>query len=297
MPLHTFCLDVLHWVSHVHPRANTRRWPVGKIAASVTVDRVVLSGTKSRGRKRNAGALDVSRLPPSTRRRLNDVLAATEEATWLTKAPCVRSLDDAKSLAPLWASALANLQDKARCAAVPVSLSSHDDRMLQYGRDVPTCSLGPEGCAATTFPGNMGPLPIYVMPSVQELIDRGEPPPHAFSSNATCLLCIRRDCHASTLAWQSMVTNPTHQILRGSICPPPFANLVDVPGGYHTSAMCSLPVDGGNKSVFGPHAIVGIHGKLVPRINPETKQWFFDQSAIKVRNPSFLCQGAQASTS
>ena len=284
---------MVHWVSHVYPRTNTARWPVGKITASVTVDTIVTTGGKSRGRKRNQDALDMNVLPPSTRRRLNDILAATESATWMTKAPCVRSLQDVNSLAPLWASALASLKTEARCEHVPVSLSSHDDRMLQYGRDVPLCSLGEENCAALVYPGNMGPLPIYVMPSVQEQLDRGVKPQQPFSSTAACLLCIRRDCHAATLAWQSMVTNPQHQILRSSVCPPPFTNLVNVPGGYAESAMCTHSGEG---AVFGPASIVGVHAKLVVRLNPETNTWYFDQSSIKINSPSFLCPGAQAIT-
>lgn len=285
-------MDVLHWTTHVYPRTNAQKWPVGKISSCVTVDRLVRTGAKSRGRKRNVNTLDTMTLPPSIRRRLNDVLTVTESVTWLAKLPCVRTEEDAQSLAPMWASVLANVSEPAVCESVPISLSSHDDRMLQYGRDVPLCALGEDSCAAMQFPGNQGPLPIYVMPAVQDLLDQGLPPPRPFSCSATCLLCIRRDVHAAVLAWSSMIANSNVQIHRGACIPPPFANLRDVPGGYISKAM----VTDQQQNVFGPVSIVGSHRSLRCCYNPETSHWFFDQSSIKVNSPSFLCPGTTATT-
>lgn len=298
MPLHSFCLDVVHWISYVYPRADPYRWPVGKISASVTVNEIVSSGQKTRGRKRAASALDSKNTPPSLRRRLNDVLNVTNSPAWQTNLPSVRAHDDLDSLVPIWASVLAKLEQPARCEPVPVSLSHHEDRMLEYGRDVPLCALGDEACAALQVPGNQGPLNIYVMPSVQALLDQGLPPPAPFSPDATCLLCIRRDVHAAVLAWNALVPNPSVAINRCACVPPPFSNLVDVPGGYIRQAMAQAHDDDGKPgtNVFGPVSIVGCHAQLQARVNPETQRFYIDQSSIKVPCPSFLCPGTTACT-
>ena len=279
-------LDTFHFVSHVYPRSSPYRFPVGKISSLVTVDNVLSSAC---ARKRPALCSNNKSLPPSVRRRLNDLVRVTESSTWLSHLPCIRTDTDVESLAPIWASVLAGAQTEARCEAVPISLSTHEDRMLTYGRDVPLCSLGEVACAAMQYPGNQGPLPIYVMPSVQDLIDKGRPPPAPFKKNSVCLLCIRRDVHAAVLAVSSMVANPSAQINRGACYPPPFTNLVDVPGGYRSDAMVT---HGREQNVFGPVSIVGSHRSLVCRICPETRTWFFDQSAIKIHSPAFLGPGA-----
>ena len=250
----------------------------------ITVDSALAATPVSRGRgKKRAHDEKEVTLPPSIRRRLDDLLNATRSSTWHADMPCVRSLEDAKCLAPAWASVLANAAKPARCEPVPISLAAHEDRMLTYGRKVPLCCLG-EGCAALQYPTNCGPLPIYVMPSVQRLIDQGVEPPCPFSQDATCLLCIRRDVHAAVLAWGSMIGSPDVQINKSACCPPPFANLVDVPGGYHASAIITT----GKHNVLGPASIVGCHHNLECVQNPETKQYGFDQSALKVVGPAFL---------
>ncbi|MEK9528210.1 MAG: hypothetical protein VW491_04795, partial [Gammaproteobacteria bacterium] len=84
---------------------------------------------------------------------------------------------------------------------------------------------------ARSVPGNQGPLPIYVSPSVQAQLDSNKQVA-PFDKAATCLLCIRRDVHAAVLSWNALVPDPIAQISPMARIPPPFANLVNVPGGY-----------------------------------------------------------------
>ena len=294
MPLHQFVLDTVHWTGQIYrSSADTQRWKVGGIVASTVIDNVIRQRAKTSNKKRRRKTLTANKdgeLPPSVRRRLCEVLNATESATWMANLPCLRAVEDAECQAPMWASVLSSLKDDSCCTNVPISLSYHDDRMLTYGRDVPLCAMGDQ-CAALVYPANQGPLPIYVMPSVQAMLDRGERPSAPFSPGAHCLLCIRRDVHAAVLAWSSMVVNASVQLKRGACVPPPFANLVDVPGGYKKSAMINTE----NQSVFGPSNIVGAHASLKCRIDPASRTWYFDQSAIKHENRhSFLFQGTTA---
>lgn len=56
---------------------------------------------------------------------------------------------------------------------------------------------------------------------------------------AMCLLCIRRDMHATYLAYKSVMMNPQRQISRSCFVIPPFMNLVDCPGKYYDLSKCS----------------------------------------------------------
>lgn len=304
--MHQFILDTVHWTSQVYPKhTDPQRWKVGGIAASVVVDQIMRDPTKLGLRKRKRGKhqiVDKDKLPPSIRRRLLDILEVTESPTWMSKLPCVRTMEDVNAQKPLWESVLRQLELPQKCSRVTVSLNTHDDAMLTYGRkykhkqtgqlcDVPLCALG-DSCAALVYPGNQGPLPIYLMPSEQLRIDKLLPPVVPFSSNATCLLCIRRDVHAAVLAWLSLLTNEHVQIQRGTCIPPPFCNLVSTVGGYIPNAMINTD----KHNCFGPVNIVGMHNSLQVRYNPTTSQWYFDQSSIKFMPPSsFLCQGATTS--
>lgn len=308
--MHQFVLDTVHWTSQVYPKqTDPQRWKVGGISSSLVVDQIIRDPSKLGLKKRKRGKHQIVErdiLPPSIRRRLLDVLEITESPTWMSKLPCVRTLEDVNAQTPLWKSVLQHLKLPQTCQHVTVSLNCHDDKMLTYGRkykdaavfkktgqlsDVPCCALKDQ-CAALVYPGNQGPLPIYLMPSEQQHIERGHPPVVPFSSNATCLLCIRRDVHSAVLAWLSLLTNEQVQIQRGACIPPPFCNLVSTVGGYRPEAMINTE----KHNCFGPVNIVGMHSSLKVRYNPATSNWYFDQSAIKFMPPSsFLCPGATTS--
>lgn len=283
-------------------QTDPQRWKVGGISTALVVDQIIRNPSKLGLRKRKRGKhqmVDKDDLPPSIRRRLIDLVDLAESPTWMAKLPCVRTLADTQAQAPLWEAVLKNLELPQKCSPVCISLSSHDDRMLSYGRkcfdphnpskliDVPLCCLK-DHCAAKIYPANQGPLPIFLMPSEQARIDKGKPPLAPFSCNATCLLCIRRDVHAAVLAWLAMLTNEQVQIQRSACIPPPFCNLVSTVGGYNPSAM----INTAKHNCFGPVNIVGMHNSLVVRYNPVKQNWYFDQSAIKFNPPSsFLCPG------
>lgn len=296
MPRHTAAsspttnlLDYLHWVSHVHPDTSLHRWRVGKVTATLHVDKILAKCAKSSAAKRKRTETVA---PPSIAKRIREIIDASASESWTAELPAVRAEDDAASQVPLWIAALKSLGERVVCDSVDVSTCQHDDRMLTYGRDAPLCSLGDQ-CLARVYPGNQGPLAIYIPPSVQKLIDDGEA--HApFSKNSTCLLCIRRDVHACVLAWNALVPDATSHIRRKARVPPPFQNLVGVAGGYIESAFVTTPDNG----VFGTSSIVGDTGALVVRYNPRTKAFFFDQSKIKwaPTNNHFLSRGTAAAS-
>jgi len=137
--------------------------------------------------------------------------------------------------------------------------------------------------AAINSPGNQGPLPIYVSPSVQQAIDDGcKPPP--FPSTSACLLCIRRDVHSAVLSWNAMVPDQAAAIRKMPMIPPPFVNLVDVPGGYHAKYIVGNPTS----AAFGSASIVGVTGEITVRIDVRTKEFYFDQSKLVFSPNHFL---------
>ena len=274
-------------MAHVHPTADTARWPVGKVTATLHVDKVMRGAARQKPQANDTGCAP----PPSVALRIAEVMDATASEAWACDLPAVRAEEDAAMLAPLWVAALHSLSEPLVCDTVDVSLCTHDDRMLQYGRDgVPLCALGDQ-CLARVYPGNQGPLHVYIPPSVQKLVDDGgQAPPVPASS--TCLLCIRRDVHACVLAWNAMVPDATEHVRGSARLPPPFHNLVGVPGGYKPEAFVTVPGSG----VFGTTSIVGDTGDLVVRFDPREHRFFFDQSKIKW-SPSgghFLGQGTAA---
>jgi hypothetical protein len=163
--------------------------------------------------------------------------------------------------------------------SVCISTVDHENTQLKWGRQsahhptqaVPSCDYQQE-CVANSLRGTQGPLQCYLTPLQQQAFDTtgSLPEPPYF-----CLLCIRRDVHAFQLV-HSTVTN-THMCAgRGVFVIPPFQNLVDVPGGYHASAMATttdmlLPV---------PVNICGVTGTLEVRYDTIHKQWFIDQGSI-----------------
>ena len=138
-------------------------------------------------------------------------------------------------------------------------------------------------CAALDYAANQGPLPIYLLPSVQDAFDRGEKSHALEDPNAVCLLCLRRDMHAACLAWEAMVPNPSKQIHRNAVIPPPFTNMVDVPGGYRSTAMIPHA-----SMIFSPAHMVGVSGEIKIAYCPQRKTFYFDQTAITCNPPSFM---------
>ena len=198
-------------------------------------------------------------VPPSTAKRLKELQALVDSDMWRTNLPYVRCVKDVEESASLWESALRHMDhdQPAKCASVQVSTSVHQDAQLEYDREgVPLCSMGNQ-CAALLYPGNQGPLPIYMLPSTQAEFDAGNTSVATSNPRATCLLCLRRDAHGACLAWHAMVPNAVAMVNRAALLPAPFCNLVNVPGGYKESV---IALD--SAAVFSNAAIVGVSGEL-----------------------------------
>jgi len=190
-----------------------------------------------------------------------------------------------------WQNALASCSNFASAPAdtphapfIPVSYASHDSDQLVWGRPgVPMCSAGDE-CEARRYSGNQGCLHAYLTPAQQDLFDKNEP--FEMPSPPFCLLCIRCEIHSLLLAWESLIANPRQQIGRDIICVPPLQNLVDVPGGYIRSV---VGISQSAHSIISSVAVVGITGMVSVKYNPNTKQFYIDQSRIVWPQQHFLC--------
>ena len=230
-------------------------------------------------------------MPPSTRGRLDQLLHATNDDAWQARMPFIHASDTIEQYAQIWKHALsATAQDGcAPCATVPISTAFHEDNQLYYARDgIPLCSLG-DRCAALQYPGNQGPLPIYVPASVEAKIASGQK--HTYDPDATCLLCIRRDVHGACLAFNAMVPNSSAQLMKSSVMSPPFCNLCNVPNGYKQSAMAT-----NSFSVFNNCNLVGVSGEIRLQYDASRKAFHFDQTRIKINPSSFLFPGTTPHT-
>ena len=276
-------MDFLHWTQHAHPRTSPANWPSGKVASHVSVERAIRGVGNSHGVHHTVFGLPTT---VAVRARIDQLLKLTESDVWSVRLPYVLETAPATADLPLWSIALAavDAEAPALCVDAPVSTSVHDDAQLYYSRPgVPTCALGDQ-CAARLYAGNQGALPIYLSPLAQSAHDRGDPPEH--DPHAACLLCIRRDVHGAHLAWNAMCPNPQKQLMRAAVMPPPFLNLVDVPGGYKRGAMAVHA-----SPLFGGSTIVGVSGELAVRYDPLQKAFHFDQAALKITPPAFLGHG------
>jgi len=280
-PLYKFLLDFMFWSQHVHPQRSPKMWPVGKIASHVCV----ANALDPSGGQRTAGKQKTT-TPPTVTIRIKEMLTLTESDVWGMYMPFVQCSQDIEDTAlPMWTAALVHTGGAVSTANVPVSDSIHEDTQLRYNRTgVPLCALGDQ-CAAHMYPGNQGPLPVYMLPAVADAHRSGRATYIEHDEHATCLLCIRRDVHGACLAWEAMVPNPARQIQRSSIIPPPFTNLVDVPAGYKKQAF--LPM---GDALFDNANVVGVSGELCIKYDAATETFYFDQERIKCRPASFLCQ-------
>lgn len=289
-PLYKFLLDFMFWSQHVHPQKNTQAWPVGKITSHLSIANA-LRPAVTQQRVKHVD-LCTPTTPPTVAMRVKEIMRLTESDAWNMYMPFVQCADDLVSTTvPMWTAALVHTGTKLCSSVVPISDSIHEDTQLRYGRkDIPLCALGDQ-CAATMYPGNQGPLHVYMLPTVAAAHHAGKSTYIHHDEHATCLLCVRRDVHGACLAWEAMVPNPTRQIQRSSIIPPPFTNLVDVPAGYKKSAF--LPM---GEALFDNANVVGVTGELSVKYDTKQCVFFFDQERIKCRPASFLCQNTATSS-
>lgn len=159
-------------------------------------------------------------------------------------------------------------------AVVPISTAEWDNKQLEWGRTlpngtpVPLCSNG-DDCQAIELPQNQGPLHAYLSPDEEESSAIPDAPHF-------CLLCIRAQCHALDLAFQSAIAgDPMRRCDRAAGSIPPFQNLVNCPGGYHSVYLGAKSTQG-----FFSVNVVGVSGQLVSRYDPVKKRWRVDQSKL-----------------
>jgi len=165
----------------------------------------------------------------------------------------------------------------------PLTTVEHDNQQLYWGRvsarhpdkKVHMCINGSEEggvympCFAHTLPGNQGALQMWLSVSQQNLFDEtGELPPRG-----PCLLCIRKGLQKLV-----MIHGTETNMMRMSgkrLVVPPFAILVDQPGGY-SSQYCITPAN--SQVVTTPFPVNA--GTLLVRTNETGTQWYVDQGEL-----------------
>ena len=223
-------------------------------------------------------------LPPTTRRLIRDFVSVDGYKTDL---PLFRPCGDARGalLQDAWKTVLGingapcsplgmgNAGGETYSSDVCVSTVEHDNSQLVWGRDkrIPVCDYGEE-CEALSLAGNQGPLQAYLTPTQQQAFEESGKlceGPHF------CLLCIRRDTHAVHLAYSAFLSSPDVQLERKVFVIPPFQNLRDQAGGYHSWAM--LP-----EATFMPikASVAGVSGTLSVKYNPQTTHFYVDQGKM-----------------
>ncbi len=287
-------MDYCYWAQHVYPRADPSRWPSGKVSSHVSVERALaaLPGGHPRGPRASrpprggGGGFFGAAAAPGVRSKVDALLAMTESDAWGTRVPYVASCSaDLADTVPMWAAVLRAVDHGGPTVGhdAPVSTSTHEDEQLCYGRvGVPLCS--DQQCAARLYDADRGPLHIYLSAAAQAAFEATGEIPGPADPSATCLLCIRRDVQGVRLSLSAALPNPRQQINRACLMPPPFVNLVDVPGGYKASAMA---MDGATSHLFGSSTVVGAC-PLKLNYDPVKERFFFDQHDIKCSPSSFL---------
>ena len=160
---------------------------------------------------------------------------------------------------------LPGINTEKKC--IPVSTVEHETTQLCWGRkDIPVCASRHE-CEALTLQGAPGPLPIYLPVTEQDEFDLTKKLPNV---PRFCLLCIRRDAHALSMLQASLPVS-TAQTGRAAFVVPPFVNLVDVPGGYRSSAFCK-PIE--------QSRIVALSGQLNVCYDALHEKWHINQGNI-----------------
>lgn len=154
--------------------------------------------------------------------------------------------------------------------AIPYSCTSHDQRMLEWGRSgVPLCAEGSQ-CKATALRGHHGPLGIYLTVAQDRALQNGEKV--TFPEDALCLLCYRANARHMQMACEA-----SGRAMDATMVPP-FQNYFNCPGGYKEAFMgACIPVDGG-----GMIRIAAMTRDLQVRVQPtSTGNFYIDQSAIE----------------
>ncbi len=172
-----------------------------------------------------------------------------------------------KMISNAWHDVLQEQEQLTTVGKVPISTVEHEMTQLEWGRaGVPECASREE-CEALTLPGAPSALPMYLSFEEQLEFDRNRTVP---TIPRFCLLCIRRDAHALSML-KSSLPSTAQQTGRAAFVLPPFKNLVDVPGGYRSSAFCQ-PIE--------TSRIVALSGQLSVRHCPIRDKWFIDQGNI-----------------
>ena len=267
--------------------------PTGHEPAVSVVERVV-SSNKRRRTDNSAWHKAFMAVPPSSAHKLRGLTNIVRSDVWAAEIPFIYhdSAEDRETSIGLWRHILAAphvSQADIDVVPVPISTCIHENRQLMYGRrGVPLCSNG-SACSALHVKNNQGPLHIYLMPSEQENFDAGKPTFYKDEKNPFCLLCIRSAMAAVAFACESMQPHAQQDVRRGANFPLAFCNMVDVPGGYKSSAMipkADVFFHSCNLVNENYHALDGTY-------NPHTKQWRISQDAlIYTPNPRDFCFGA-----
>lgn len=167
---------------------------------------------------------------------------------------------------------------------IPVSSASHDNAMLCCNRvssanpmkQAPQCTQG-ENCAFYSI-HNIAPglhaqgvwLCSYLTPEEEARFQQEG----RVDIRRPCLLCIRSDIESIAAASVSRTVEAASHM---TPIVPPFANAVDVIGGYKRDMIIDSPVLTGN--------VVRSTVPLCAGIHPETRRWYVDQSRLIFNSP------------
>lgn len=247
-----FAFDALYYASKKCPTVVNDKWSISAAIAPANTREACLS------------------LPPSGESAL---LQFTSNDLMRLQLPVKPARITVEAVHEAWQKALLACTPAAsEGLLVPISPVEHENEQLKWGRkNVPLCRFGSE-CDACLLENAPGPLHAYLSVQEQDVLDAtGQAPKAALF----CLLCIRRDCQALYLAHRAInggKLNPG----TNTLCVPPFQNLVDVPGGYVSTAL-SVPI---SESGDVPISIVGVSSKLAVMQNPYTNEMCVDQGNI-----------------
>lgn len=156
--------------------------------------------------------------------------------------------------------------------SVPISTVEHENEMLIFNRhdNLPLCMHG-ISCVASKFIHAPGPLNVYLLPSEEEHFKlSGELP----DGELPCLVCIRNSIQSLVL--DSKIRNYNNPRKMYTMAPI-FQNLVDVPGGYIKSVICTGPI--ASDYVYSV-SIASNTESMVVKHSPESNKWWIDQGMM-----------------
>lgn len=236
-----FFLDYLYHAVRCNKRFGSNMGQTMPRTAHGCVERAIVGPKRRKITPVSSWGSSFYVIPPSSACKLRQLTNLVQNDVWASEIPFIYrgTHEERETNIELWKQILTchTGQESNPTVPVPVSTCIHENEQLMYGRaGVPLCSNG-HACSAYHVQNNQGPLHIYLMPSEQERLNSGKPCYFKEEQSPYCLLCIRTAMSAAAFACESIQPHAQTDVRRGANFPLAFCNLVDVPGGYKSSAM------------------------------------------------------------